>query len=94
MKQEELTIGKPKKRRVGRPASSKPTRGRSYTFYEDDINTMLNLGFQPKKVFNEGIKAMTEKYGLDNLCYKEYIQQLETKLQKMVDLLGKIGENS
>ena len=94
MKQQIIEMGRPKKRKVGRPASKHPVKAKTYTFYTADIDHMLNLGFQPKIVFKKGIEALTKKYGLDELTIDKYVKVLETKQEKLIAILGTLGEKS
>jgi len=74
-----------KKKHIGRPSFIKsPTQPKTYSFFESDVNEMLNNGWTPKEVFRLGIMAKKDNPQLINR-----IRELEETNKKMSDKLQK-----
>ena len=74
-----------KKTVLGRPRMIKaPTRPRTYSFFDSDIDKMLNNGWTPKEIFRLGIMAKE-----NNPQMIERIRELEISNVKLSDKLQK-----
>lgn len=68
--------------RKGRKQNTMRTIAKTYMFFEDDINEMLNRGWTPKEVFRLGVAAKN-----NNPIMIDRIREQEEKIERLAALL-------
>lgn len=80
---------------VGRPKNSKKSIAKTYSFYEEDIDSMLNTGLPPKEIFRLGILAHSKgwrphKEASQNIELKERVSKLALMLNTYTEKFNRL----
>lgn len=80
---------------MARPKNIRPTEAKTWSFYCDDVNELLNSGKSPKEIFSLGILAHKRGWnphqdGTQNQELKERIGKLALQLTATNDKLFKL----